>query len=196
MNGRIAVVIGLLVVIVFGLPPVTAAASAPSNVRVSIRHGEDGARILHGEFTVDAPASVVWQTLTDYDHLPSFVSSVTESHLRPGPIVVQRMSGAIGPFRKEIFLDLALDESPKSRIDFQDFGHRSFSRYVGSWKIYHDTDHVRVVYDLEATPKFFSPSFLTRGAFRGSVLSLLSQVRQEVIRRTRESPAPIESVVQ
>lgn len=177
------------------LPRAGAAATASSDVKVTLVRGTGGTRVLHGEFRVDAPIEIVWDTLTDYDGFPSFVSSVIESHLRPGPVVVQRMSGAVGPFRKEILLDLALDESPKNRIDFQDFGHRSFSRYVGSWQIRRDGGHLTVLYNLEATPKFFAPGLLTRSAFRGNVVALLTQVKREVIRRSRKSAAPVATAV-
>lgn len=161
-------------------------AAAGNDMDVTVTRGAHGSHVLHGEFSVDAPVDVVWETLTDYDGMGRFVSSVVESHLRPGPVVEQRMAGALGPFRREIVLTLAIDESPKTRINFEDVSRHSFSHYRGSWQIHGSEGRVTVLYDLEATPTFFAPAILVNSAFRRSVATLLEEVRRETIRRTAE----------
>ncbi|MBV9080031.1 MAG: hypothetical protein JO102_02810, partial [Elusimicrobia bacterium] len=94
-------------------------------------------------------------------------------------------TGRIGSFAKRIYVALAIDESPKRSIAFQDFSRRSFDRYAGSWTIEPGKDGLTVVYELEAEPRFFVPSFIAGPAFRDSVQVLLAQVREEILRRAR-----------
>ncbi len=157
--------------------------AAGNDVSVAIRRGDGGAYIVLGEFRVEATQDEVWATLTDYDAMRNYVSSIDESHLKPGPIVEQTMSGTIGPFRRQIHLVLALDESPNSELDFEDVSRRSFKRYRGSWKIIPENGSMRVIYELEAVPGFYSPSVLINSAFKKGVGTLLSEVKLEIMRR-------------
>ncbi len=79
------------------------AAMPPAADDIAVEVRKDGpAVIVSVDCPVQAPRSVVWQVLTDYEHMASFVTNLTVSELRARDgdtlQVFQRGSAARGPF--------------------------------------------------------------------------------------------------
>lgn len=57
---------------------------------------------------------------------------------------------------------------------------------MGSWNIEKMDSSFKINYKLEAKPDFFSPDFLTNGAFKRNVETLLKEVKKEILSRAQE----------
>ena len=162
------------------------APTAPAGPSVSVTSAS-GAYHIEGSFSVDAPAAVVWDVLTDYDRLPSFLSSMRSSTAQRGPgrlLVTQDAMGRAGPFSRTMRVVLEVTEHAPERISFRDVCGGSFQSYAGSWTIESDGGGVRVTYVLDASPRS-SPPLFAKSIMAANARGLLEQVRIEIRRRAR-----------
>ncbi len=163
----------------------------PTSVSVSER---DGAWRVEGSFVVDAPREIAWQVLTDYDHLPAFISSMQESRVtarhESEVIVEQIATGKVFFFSQNLRVTLRIHEHGKIALSFEDFLHGDFDRYEGTWTIQPDAAGCRIDYRLSATPHFSLPKFMLAPALQADAQSLLGEVRSEIQRRTNPSRMP------
>jgi carbon monoxide dehydrogenase subunit G len=162
-----------------------ALAGAP-DVAVTLSSGR-GSCAVHGTFAVPVSRAVAWQVLTDYDSLGRFVRSIESSHLEHDadgrPLVRQKAVGSALMIRRRVHVLLALDVDADRRIGFRDVLGKDFHRYVGAWRLSTDSSATRVDYDLEAEPRGLVARTFCRGALRSTATELLTQVRDEMIRR-------------
>jgi len=159
----------------------TAMLAAPS---VSVTSAQSAYRI-EGSFGVDTEASVAWAVLTDYDRVPSFVSSMRSSTAQRESgrlLVTQEAVGRAGPFSRTMHVVLEVTERAPERIAFHDVGGGSFYSYAGSWTISPEGTGVRVTYVLDARPRS-SPPLFAKSIMSSNARSLLEQVRLEMLRR-------------
>jgi carbon monoxide dehydrogenase subunit G len=167
-----------------GRPAAAAILDSPS-VSVS---SASGTYRIEGSFAVDTPASIVWAVLTDYDRVPSFVSSMrasTARHESSGRLLVtQEAVGRAGPFSRTMHVVLDVTEQVPERIAFRDVCGGSFHSYAGSWTIAPEGTGVRVRYTLEARPRS-SPPLFAKSIMSSNARGLLEQVRLEILRRGR-----------
>lgn len=159
---------------------------------VSVMGKGGGAYRIEGSFQVASPPDVAWAVLTDYDNLPSFVSSMRSSAaLRDDSgrlLVTQEAVGRAGPFSRALHVILEVTEEAPARIAFRDVCGGSFHSYAGSWAIDPEGAAVRMTYVLEARPRS-SPPLFARSILATNARGLLDQVRLEMLRRGRTAPA-------
>ncbi|PYQ50628.1 MAG: hypothetical protein DMF78_15240 [Acidobacteria bacterium] len=136
----------------------------------------------------ETPASVAWAVLTDYDRVPSFVSSMRSSRAQREPsgrlLVAQEAVGHAGPFSRTMQVVLEVTEQAPDRIAFKDVCGGSFHSYAGSWTIEPERAGVRVTYVLEARPRS-SPPLFAKSIMTSNARALLEEVRLEMLRRGR-----------
>ncbi len=82
---------------------------------------------------------------------------------------------------------LEILETAPSKIEFRDIGKKNFSSYSGSWEISKWDNGVGITYKLFATPDFFAPDFIANGAFKKNVKLLLTEVREEIMKRNEST---------
>lgn len=133
---------------------------------------------------IKASTNAVWETLTDYNGIGSFVSSIKSSRTvksEPGKALIEQvMSGKFGFFHKKISVLLEISEVEPFEIQFNDISHKNFRSYYGSWKIIAWDNGMAVIYKLYATPDFFAPDFIANNVFKKNVRGLLEEVRKEI----------------
>ena len=143
---------------------------------------------IEGSFDVDTPANIVWAVLTDYNRVPSFVSSMRSSTARRESsgrlLVTQEAVGRAGPFSRTMHVVLDVTEQAPERIAFRDVCGGSFHSYAGSWTIAPEGAGVRVRYTLDARPRS-SPPLFAKSIMSSNARGLLEQVRLEILRRAR-----------
>jgi ribosome-associated toxin RatA of RatAB toxin-antitoxin module len=166
-------------------------AAAPVSVTVN---ESDGAWHVDGIFLVEAAPEIAWQVLTDYDHLPAFVSSLEESRVvgRPGAgavLVEQTATDKTFFFAPRMRVTLLIHEYEHAAIVFSDTLHADFVSNEGSWTIRQDERGCRVDYHMIALPRFSVPKFLLAPAFAADAHALLGEVRAEMQRRASASTA-------
>lgn len=172
-----------------GVAPTREHAAPPA---VTVVSHKGGAYQIEGSFRVEAPPPVAWAVLTDYDNLPSFVSSMKSSAAfrdRTGRLLVtQEAVGRAGPFSRTLNVVLHVTEAGPARLEFLDVCGESFHSYAGAWTIAAEGTGVRVTYTLEARPRS-SPPFFARSILSSNARGLLDQVRLEMQRRQRVASA-------
>jgi carbon monoxide dehydrogenase subunit G len=180
----------LVALVLMPWPPAAASqqpvlAGSFSEVVVAFTDLGDSTMRLEGRFTTAAPRAAVWSVLTDYDHIPAFVSSMRSSRIRArgdGFVLVEQESVArVLWIRRAFTVLLRVREEPDRSIAFDDVGKTSFDRYKGSWTLQETPGGIEVLYRLTAKTRLVG--FLTRGPSQSMVKELLEQVRAEVNRR-------------
>jgi hypothetical protein len=148
---------------------------------------------VRGQFDVAAARTIAWATLTDYEHIASFVNSLRTSAVewRDTDRLLVRQEGVMGifPFRSVARVLLDVREQPPARIEFRDVLGRDFRTYSGEWALDGDSTRVHVTYTLHARPFAATPHALGRGVSSRTVKDMLSQLRKEMVRRAAEGAA-------
>ena len=154
---------------------------------VSLTRGADKAYEVSGLFTVSASTDVVWGVLTDYEEIPSFVSSMRSSRVqetRPDgtSLVAQKAVGDMFFLSKTMRILLEVRRTPEV-LRFVDVGHEDFRSYEGNWEARPTAEGSGVAYHLRAQPGFAAPSFFLVCVLCFGVCLLIDQVRAEIVRR-------------
>lgn len=177
--------VALAVLLVATVATIAGSASVP--VTVDYR---DGGYEVRGSFTTVARLDTVWEVLTDYEHIPSFVTAVKHSDVerRADGLVKVRQVASVGvfPLRRSARVTLDVREEAGVRIEFRDMLGKDFSLYSGEWSLSGDSTRTVVAYALAATPRGMVPRWLGRSMMSRSASDLLSQVRAEIERRAAE----------
>jgi ribosome-associated toxin RatA of RatAB toxin-antitoxin module len=167
------------------------AAPARSAEVAVIPDEEGGSCKVRGVFVVGAPVSIVWDVLTDYDGIGTFVPSMRESRIEPQPdgrrLLRQDAVGGVFLVRRHFHLLLELEEDPERRITFHDVLGKDFRSYSGEWRIASDSSLIQVDYELDAVPQSSLMRMFCRGAMQKAAEDLLEQVRGEIVRRAGEA---------
>lgn len=164
------------------------AAEARGQARVSLTRLPDKSFVVSGTFDAPSSTAAVWDVLTDYERIPSFVSSMRLSRVkesrRDGTVLVEQE--AVGGMfllskRVRVLLSVRRDDG---RLSFSDTALSDFRSYDGEWSVRATSSGVAVAYHLRAVPAFSAPGFVVRRAMSKGARQLLEQVRAEILRRT------------
>ena len=170
----------------------TGASAWAANVTVDVREVEGEYRV-HGAFTVAVPHATAWDVLADYEHIGAFVTSVRASAFVTGPggrrVLRQDAIAGAFPFRRSVRVELVLEEQAGRRIAFRDVLARDFLHYAGAWMLGTSSAGTTIEYTLAAEPIAGVPRLLGRGVMSHSARDLLTQVRDEMLRRAAPRPA-------
>lgn len=178
----------LTMVLLLAAAPLSAARQA-DGVQVALQARDGGAYAVEGSFLVRASLPTAWSTLTDYEHIDEFVSSMQSSRVvadgQDGAITVEQQGKArFLMFARRFDLWLKVEEQPMRRITFVDVSKKDFEIYEGRWEVAATEAGIRVDYSLTAKPRFTAPGAVLRGKLRKTAEQLLQEVRQEMLRRT------------
>lgn len=184
MDGRSAPRIAVLAVVL--LSGFGSAAAAGKGPVVSVE-SHSGVYDVRGSFTTHAPIATAWEVLTDYDKIPSYVSSMRKSHVegRNGDTLRVHQVAVVTVllFHRDATVTLAVTESAPDSIEFVDVLGQDFLRYAGSWSLHADSASTKVSYTLRAHPRTGPSGWFSRGVMTRLTSDLLSQVRAEIERR-------------
>jgi hypothetical protein len=169
----------------FGSALFPGAARAAEAVSMAFQ-AKDGYYQIQSSFDVDADPSVVWNVLTDYDHITNFIDSMKESKVverdGSGLYLSQRAEGGFLFFTQSARLLLYVQENPGQTITFQDMSGKDFNIYWGDWSLSPDgAGLIKVTYRLLAEPNFSAP--FAGDIMRGSSLDLMNAIRREILKR-------------
>ena len=120
--------------------------------------------------TVKADADVVWDVLTDYNHVSNFISNM-HSHIQKkdgNDLTVEQDAGGGFLFIQEhLKALLTIHEEPLQSISFNDVSHKAFELYSGLWRLQPDTasGEIKVTYELQATRNKKTPNFFNLRSF-------------------------------
>jgi carbon monoxide dehydrogenase subunit G len=163
------------------------ALGANTPISVDVERAVDKAYTVDATFDVNVPASIAWEVLTDYEGIGRFVSSIRQSTIKRrdagGVLLEQHGVGAAWIFTVPMHVILEVREQDGRVLAFRDVCGKSFSVYEGSWELSEVNGRTRVTYRLKADPTGRQPAMLAKSAIRGSVKTLLDEVRKEIVAR-------------
>jgi len=170
-----------------------AEAEEADGVTVQVNRGAAGLEV-DARCVIRAPIAIVWDVLTDYENIDDFVSSMRESRVAgrgDHHVLVEQVAvGRLFLFKRRMRATLFVEETPRSRIRFDDVLGRDFESYHGEWRIHEREGGVEILYRVAARPSFSVPDFIARGLFKRTAGELLSQVKAEMERRARRQATP------
>ncbi len=138
---------------------------------------------INAQFFVDADPKTAWNVLSDYEHIPQFVSSMKKSRIeerKDGDIYLcQEAEAGFLFITKRVHVLLRVHEVPGQGIYFQDVSRKDFYFYQGSWNIDPGPQGgVTISYHLQAQKNFDAP--FAGDYLHGGVKDLLSAVQKKI----------------
>jgi carbon monoxide dehydrogenase subunit G len=160
-------------------------AAAADDVSVDVdRNGSSFA--VQATATIGAPVAVVWEVLTDYDHLARFIPglSLSSVNLRSGHRLQLEQKGEarflIFSYPIEVVLEVV--ESPRSSISSRAIGG-NLRRMNGRYDVKNSGSGVSLRYTGELEPAFELPPIIGTLAVRSMVEEQFGAMVAEIERR-------------
>lgn len=178
---RVAVSVTSVLLAAGAAPP----AFAGEEVHAEVRRTEDGLEVRAGAL-VTAPPSIVWQVLTDYEHLPGFIPGITRSVVkeRRGNRLVLEQTGEarflLFTFPVEVTYEVV--ESPQESVASRAIAG-NLKRMSGRYDIEARGTGSRLRYAGFVDPDFDVPDFLEAAALRAMVGGQFAALVAEIDRR-------------
>ena len=156
------------------------------NADVKIEKHE-GIYYVEGRVQIAAPDRIVWEVITDYDNLetfmPDMVSSDSLGFDSDGGILLDQVGIAnFFLFSRKIHALLEVKEDFLLGITFRQ-KEGDFKLYEGSWGLERADKGSVLTYSLKARPDFFVPGFLLKSLLKKKVVDSLISIALEAYRR-------------
>lgn len=162
-------------------------ALALGEARVSADVGFTGIRI-EASSQVAADAETLWQTLTDYDRLASFIPDMKVSRLVSAPgkpkLVEQRADAGLFAFVMPNHVVLAMEEKPLGVIRFRAVSG-DVATMRGEWVVTGEQAPVRLIYRARVLPLLPPPPLVSDHFVEAEVRQRFEAVVKEAERRMR-----------
>lgn len=144
---------------------------------------------IYATTQVHADGIVVWNTLTDYNRLASFVPDMTLSRVKSPPdapvkLVEQRGSGGLLSMILPDYVLLEIRERPYHQIAFRSVSGLGLAM-EGEWVIQGTRAPVILGYRTQVTPSLPSPPVLTDSYVESEIRTRMEAVAREAERRMR-----------
>ena len=146
-----------------------------------------GVRRLAVQLRTGIPLDVLWEVLTDYEELETFIPNLAKSELvrRDGPKVHLQQVGSqqlLGlRFSAQVLLELT-EYRPEGLLQFRML-RGDFRRFEGSWRVRSLPEGSSLLYELTVQGCLGMPIALIEERLRDDLSSNLSAVEAEARRR-------------
>jgi len=183
----------LRLVWLLALGAVAAAAARPGADISVVATSHDSAVEITAHAVVDAPAELIWQTLTDYDHLASFIPGLVSSRVvsRHGAqLVIEQKGGARWWFFSyPIRVTVSSYERPFQGIEVH-LLQGNLRRLDGSYRIEPRPDgRTELTWSGLIEPDTPLPAFIRTPLLRASISDQFAGLVREIERRASRWPA-------
>jgi ribosome-associated toxin RatA of RatAB toxin-antitoxin module len=163
-----------------------AAFARPAEVSVIAVPQDAGVQVT-ARALVRAPTELIWQTLTDYDHLPEFVPGMVSSHVvshQGSQLIIEQKGGArVWFFSYPIRVTVATTEHPYEEIDVR-LLQGNLRRLEGSYRIEPQPDGTtEVSWSGMIEPDSPLPAFIRNAMLRRSIAEQFTSMVREIERR-------------
>ncbi len=175
----------MVILFVFLLAHASVASSANALSVDATRHGD--AIQVSVRTTIKAPLALIWNTLTDYDHLDQFIPGMNKSRLieRQGKIAIIEQSGYAGLwfFRFPIDVTVEAIEQPSSSIQVR-LVKGNLKQLDGRYEIEKiGDDHYALRWTGTIEPDVAVPNFLATKLMRKNISEQFLGMVNEIERR-------------
>lgn len=152
----------------------------------------DGVIGANGNVFIEAEPAIVWQMLTDYDHLSETMPKVVASKLveqnHHVKIIDQTGKSGIFIFEKTVHFTLKVTEVYPEHLWFSQIGG-DFQIYEGEWRLEaadgKNGPGTLLTYQAEIKPDFFAPQFLVSFVQSQDLPTILKAIRSYCEARSR-----------
>lgn len=178
---------GLVAVLLLALVPVCAWSSgADQDIVVQVR--KDGQNIaVDVDCPVDAPWSVVWEVLTDYDHMTQFITNLERSGVtaRADNVLRVHQTGKAGrgvltlTFDTVREIELVPNREIRSRLISGDLKASAFTTTIV------EVDHrIHIVNIGSYVPNIWIPPVIGPALIKAETQKQFGEIRSEILRRS------------
>jgi ribosome-associated toxin RatA of RatAB toxin-antitoxin module len=161
---------------------------------LSVEAERRGERVeVRARALIAAPVAVVWEVLTDYEHLPRFIPGIAKSvvRLRDGGRLLVEQSGEARflIFSFPIEVQLEVTERPPQWISSRAVAG-NVRRMSGRYEIQPDVEHGTVLlrYAGQIEPDFELPPLIGVAALRSTATEQFTAMVVEIERRAGQAP--------
>lgn len=165
----------------------TSALSA--GARVNAKTGLTGVKVEASQ-VLQTDARTLWETLTDYNRLATFIPDMISSRIVSAPGAPKRVEqiadAGLFAFVMPDQVVLALEETPNSQIRFRAISGKLVSM-TGEWRIVGDAAPVTLWYHAHIVPLSPIPPLGSGFFVEDEVRARFEAVGREAERRTRET---------
>jgi hypothetical protein len=149
---------------------------------------EHGLYSVTARFHVPQAPPVAFAVLTDYEHIPRFMSDIKTSWVLERSagraLVEQEGISRFMMFSKRVHLVLEITEGAET-VRFRDRCGRSFSHYEGQWTTVARDGGTDIVYELRADPSFSVPETILKRLLRRDSGRMIESLKQEMAARAQ-----------
>jgi hypothetical protein len=158
------------------------------NEDIGVRVTKNGQHIgVDVDCPVDAPASIVWEVLTDYDHMAQFISNLEHSGIEEsaGDVLRVRQKGRAsrGPlsvtFENVREVELVPHREIRSRLVSGDLKASDFVT-----RIVEVDGRIRIVNSGRYTPNIWVPPIIGPALIEAETRKQFGEIRAEILRRS------------
>eukprot|EP00871_Galdieria_phlegrea_P000213 jgi/Galph1/1192/GphlegSOOS_G5928.1 len=169
--------------------------AVPKNGTVVIQKPAPNQRTITSGVIVCTELKTVWDTLTDYEHLPNFIPNLAVSRrcshpqggIRLEQVGVQCVLGF--HFRASVILDMFENTSEdKSEIRFVLVDSKDFQIFEGSWLMYpvNNRKWTHLIYQVTVEPKRFVPVNAVEWRIKEDIPNNLFAVKRQAESHSRK----------
>ena len=178
---------GILVALWVAILPVPARA-VDANEDIVVHVAKDGQHIVVDvDCPVDAPASIIWEVLTDYDHMAQFVSNLEYSRIEDsaGELLRVRQTGKAsrGPltlrFDSVREIELVPHREIRSRLVSGDLKASDFVTRIVEVDL-----RIHIVNSGHYTPNMWVPPIIGPALIAAETQKQFGEIRAEILRRS------------
>ena len=160
-----------------------------TNARVSANTGLSGVKVEASQ-VLQTDARTLWETLTDYNRLATFIPDMVSSRVISAPGAPKRVEqiadAGLFAFIMPDQVVLALEETPNSSIRFRAVTGKLVSM-TGEWRIVGDRAPVTLLYRAHIVPLSPIPPLGSGFFVEDEVRARFEAVGREAERRSRET---------
>lgn len=161
-----------------------------NSIKVVLDSQPNGGYIVSASFTITANTQLVWDTLSDYSAIYTYVKGMKISRIitsNPTKILEQKWQTNIMFIPVITSVNLILKEVPGEKISFRSLTSDTFEYYFGEWQIKSKGNQSEVLYNLSVRPKITAFNFLIDGVLNENIKDLMEDVKIEIERRLIKS---------
>lgn len=153
---------------------------------IVVDRDSDGMVQVQAQVFAPAPAEIVWQTLTDYDHLALFVPDMTSSRIvsAPGQPLRVAQKGATSflmfSFPIEVVFEIEAVSARELRFHAIEGNLQDMS---GTYRLEPTAAGTRIHYETRFRPGFWVPPLVSEGIMQREITRQFEGLVKEIARR-------------
>ncbi|MBI5921900.1 MAG: SRPBCC family protein [Betaproteobacteria bacterium] len=181
-----------LLLVLLWLLPTGAEAVSPDDIEIRIQ--VDGAAV-HADvsLTVSATPPEVWAVLTDFAHMPEFISNLSSSQVlsREGNLltVAQKGKASVGPLSFEFESVREIRLSPFELIRTRQLSG-NLKRFEGTTELILENGRTRIHHHSDSISNVWIPPLIGPKFITSETREQFTEMRQEILRRKHALEKP------